>query len=338
MTKTIILVGGEGTRLRPLTYTRPKPMLPVVGTSILERKLAHLAQHGVTEAVLSVGYKPDAFIEAFPSGVACGVTLHYAVEPTPLDTAGAIRFAAGVAGWLLESEPIVVVNGDVLTELDLTAQLKRHGETGAEATLALTQVEDPSAFGVVPTDSNGRVLAFVEKPPRDEAPTNWINAGTYILNPSVFARIPDGRKVSIERETFPTIAAEGRLFAIHSPAYWLDAGTPQLFLQANTDWLDRHHGGRSSVGHGATVAADAVIVRSVIGDGCVIGSGTHLTDAVLLPGVKVGARSIVKQSIVGSDVTIGADTEISGVSVIGDGVTVEATTVLNGERVSLNVS
>ncbi len=338
MTKAIILVGGEGTRLRPLTYTRPKPMLPVVGISILERKLEHMAQHGVTEAVLSLGYKPDAFIEAFPSGVAGGVTLHYAVEPSPLDTAGAIRFAAGAAGWLDETEPIVVVNGDVLTELDLTAQLARHRESGAEATLALTQVEDPSAFGVVPTDADGRVLAFVEKPPRDEAPTDWINAGTYILNPSVFARIPEGRKVSIERETFPIIAAEGRLFAMHSPAYWLDAGTPQLFLQANTDWLDRHHGGRSSVGVGATVAADAVLVRSVIGDGCVVGSGAHLTDAVLLPGVNVGARAVVKHSIIGSDVTIGAGAEITGISVIGDGVTIESSTVLNGERVGLNVT
>ncbi len=336
MTKAIILVGGEGTRLRPLTYTRPKPMLPVAGVSILERKLEHMAKHGVTEAVLSLGYKPDAFIQAFPGGVVCGVQLHYAVEPSPLDTAGAIRFAAGAVGWLNETEPMVVVNGDVLTELDLTAQIERHRETGAEATLALTQVEDPSAFGVVPTDESGRVVAFVEKPPRDEAPTDWINAGTYILNPSVFARIPEGRKVSIERETFPAIAAEGRLYAIHSPAYWLDAGTPQLFLQANTDWLDRHHQGGSCIGSNATVAADAVIVRSVIGDGCVVGSKARLTDAVLLPGVQVGSNVVVKQSIVGGNVTIGAGAEITEISVIGDGVIIEPSVVLRAERVGLN--
>lgn len=336
MTKAIILVGGEGTRLRPLTYTRPKPMLPVAGVSILERKLEHMARHGVTEAVLSLGYKPDAFIQAFPTGSACGVTLHYAVEPSPLDTAGAIRFAAGAAGWLDETEPLVVVNGDVLTEIDLTAQLARHRETGAEATLALTQVEDPSAFGVVPTDDSGRVIAFVEKPPRDEAPTDWINAGTYILNPSVFARIPEGRKVSIERVTFPAIAAEGGLYAIHSPAYWLDAGTPQLFLQANTDWLERHQRGRSCVGAGVTVAADAVIVRSVIGDGCVVESKARLTDAVLLPGVRVGAKAVVRQSIIGGNVVIGAGAEITETSVIGDGVTIEPTVVLRGERVGLN--
>ncbi len=336
MTKAIILVGGEGTRLRPLTYTRPKPMLPVVGVSILERKLEHLAKHGVTEAVLSLGYKPDAFIEAFPAGVVCGVKLHYAVEPSPLDTAGAIRFAAGAVGWLDETEPMVVVNGDVLTELDLTAQLARHSETGAEATLALTQVEDPSAFGVVPTDADGRVIAFVEKPPRDQAPTDWINAGTYILNPSVFARIPDGRKVSIERETFPAIAAEGRLYAMHSPAYWLDAGTPKLFLQANTDWLDRHHQGSSCIGAGATVAADSVVLRSVIGDGCVIESKARLTDAVLLPGVHVGAKAVVKQSIVGGNVTIGAGAQIAETTVIGDDVTIDANVCLHGERVGLN--
>jgi mannose-1-phosphate guanylyltransferase len=335
MTKAIILVGGEGTRLRPLTYTRPKPMLPVVGVSILERKLEHLARHGVTEAVLSLGYKPDAFIQAFPTGVAAGVTLHYAVEPSPLDTAGAIRFAAGAVGWLDETEPMVVVNGDVLTELDVTAQLARHAETGAEATLALTQVEDPSAFGVVPTDDAGRVVAFVEKPPRDEAPTDWINAGTYILNPSVFGRIPEGRKVSIEREVFPAIAAEGRLFAIHSPAYWLDAGTPQLFLQANTDWLDRHHGGASSSVGAASIAADAVIVRSVIGDGCVVESKAHLVDAVLLAGTTVGAGATVKQSIVGSDARIGAGAVVTDTTVVGDNVSVDPGTVLRNERVGV---
>jgi mannose-1-phosphate guanylyltransferase len=336
MGKAIILVGGEGTRLRPLTYTRPKPMLPVAGVSILERKLAHMASHGITEAVLSLGYKPDAFIQAFPSGEACGVKLHYAVEPSPLDTAGAIKFAAGDAGWLGLDEPIVVVNGDVLTELDLTAQIAQHATTGAEATLALTQVEDPSAFGVVPTDADGRVVAFVEKPPRDEAPTDWINGGTYILNPSVFARIPDGRKVSIERETFPLIAATGGLFAIQSGAYWLDAGTPALYLQANTDWLDRHHNGASVVGKNAVVAANATIVRSVIGDGVTIGAGAHLVDAVLLPGVTVGANAVVKHSLIGSDVVIGKRAEIVEMTVLGDGVEVDPTSILRGERVCVS--
>jgi mannose-1-phosphate guanylyltransferase len=336
MGKAIILVGGEGTRLRPLTYTRPKPMLPVAGVSILERKLEHLASHGITEAILSLGYKPDAFIEAFPTGEVAGVTLHYAVEPSPLDTAGAIRFAATAVGWLGLTEPLVVVNGDVLTELDLSAQMVRHLETGAEATLALTQVEDPSAFGVVPTDTDGRVIAFVEKPPRDEAPTDWINGGTYIINASVLDRIVDGRKVSIEREVFPMIAAEGRLYAIQSPTYWLDAGTPSLLVQANTDWLDRHHGGRAVIGAGSSIAPDAIIIRSVIGDGATIAAGAKLVDAVLLPGVTVGAGAIVTSSLIGSDVVIGSNAEVYDFSVLGDGVEVEASAVVRNERMALN--
>jgi mannose-1-phosphate guanylyltransferase len=336
MGKAIVLVGGEGTRLRPLTYTRPKPLLPVAGVSILERKLQHLASHGITEAILSLGYKPDAFIEAFPSGEVSGVTLHYAVEPSPLDTAGAIRFAAAEVGWLGLDEPLVVVNGDVLTELDLTAQMHNHLETGAEATLALTQVEDPSAFGVVPTDDDGRVIAFVEKPPRNEAPTDWINGGTYVINASVLDRISEGRKVSIEREIFPTIAAEGKLFAVQSPAYWLDAGTPSLLIQANTDWLDRHNGGRAVVGIGSSIAADAIIIRSVIGEGATIASGAKLVDAVLLPGVSVGIGAIVTSSLIGSHVTIGNGAEVYDFSVLGDGVEVEASAVVRAERMALN--
>jgi mannose-1-phosphate guanylyltransferase len=336
MSKAIILVGGEGTRLRPLTYTRPKPMLPVVGISILERKLAHLALHGITEAVLSLGYKPDAFMAAFPNGEASGVTLKYAVEPSPLDTAGAIRFAAESAGYLGLDEPMVVVNGDVLTGLDLSAQLETHRTNGAEATLALTQVDDPSAFGVVPTDDRGRVIAFVEKPPKDEAPTDWINAGTYVLNPSVFARIPLHRKVSIERETFPVIAAEGRLYAVHSPSYWIDAGTPSLFLQANAECLRDDHDANSFVSSSASVDPSARITMSVIDRDCVVEARARVTRSVLLPGVRVCAGAVVEDSIVGEGVVVGQRTSITGVTVVGDRVEIADDTSLCGERVTLN--
>lgn len=161
--KAVVLVGGEGTRLRPLTLSTPKQMLPIVGMPMIERVLAHLASHGVDEAVLSLGYLPDAFKEAYPQGRASGVKLTYAVESEPLDTAGAVRFAATYAGL---NETFVVVNGDVLTDLDLTSLVAFHRERGAEGTIALHPVADPSAFGVVPTDSDGRVTAFVEKPPR----------------------------------------------------------------------------------------------------------------------------------------------------------------------------
>ena len=208
--KAVVLVGGEGTRLRPLTLSAPKQMLPIVGVPMIERVLGHLARHGVDEAVLSLGYLPDAFMEAYPDGRAAGIRLFYAVEPEPLDTAGAVRFAATLAGI---AETFVVVNGDVLTDLDLTSLVAFHRERRAEGTIALHPVADPSAFGVVPTDEEGRVTAFVEKPPRDEAPTNEINAGTYVLEASVLARIPEGGRVSIERETFPAMVRDRRLFA-----------------------------------------------------------------------------------------------------------------------------
>jgi mannose-1-phosphate guanylyltransferase len=334
MTKAVVLVGGEGTRLRPLTYTRPKPLLPVVGRSILERKLEHLAVHGIVEVVLSLGYKPDAFRAAFPEGRAGGVSVSYAVEPTPLDTAGAIRFAIESVGWTMDA-PFVVVNGDVLTDLDLSEQLQFHVARDAEATLALTRVEDPSAFGVVATTADGRVTQFVEKPNREDAPTDWINAGTYVLNPSVLARIPKDKRSSIEREIFPLIAQEGRLFALQSDAYWLDAGTPMLFIQANTDWLDNHYGSRSIVGNGARIDATATMTRSSIGDGVVIGPGAKVTDSVLLPGARIGARAVVRQSIIGANALVSDGADVADGSVIGDGAVVEPRSVLRAERVAL---
>jgi mannose-1-phosphate guanylyltransferase len=213
-------------------------MLPIVGVPMIERVLTHLVSHGVDEAILSLGYLPHAFMEAYPEGVAAGIKLTYAVEPAPLDTAGAVRFAADVGRV---DETFVVVNGDVLTDLDLSGLIDFHRLRQAEGTIALHPVPDPSAFGVVPTDTEGRVTAFVEKPPRDEAPTNQINAGTYVLEASVLERIPSGGRVSIERETFPAMVRDGVLFAQSDDGYWLDTGTPAAFLQANLDLLS---GGR----------------------------------------------------------------------------------------------
>ncbi len=204
--RAVVLVGGFGTRLRPLTAHTPKQMLPIVDRPMIERVVARLADHGVTDAVLSLGYRPDAFLEAYPDDTCAGVALHYAVEPEPLDTAGAIRFAALDGGI---EDTFVVVNGDVLTDLDVGALWAFHQRTGAEGTIALTPVDDPSRYGVVPIDDDGRVEAFVEKPPPGTAPTNWINAGTYVLEPSVLDRIPAGRRVSIERATFPEMVADG---------------------------------------------------------------------------------------------------------------------------------
>ncbi len=358
--RAVVLVGGEGTRLRPLTLTTPKQMLPICEQPMIERVVGHLAAHGIDEVVLSLGYKPDAFLDAYPDGRVGGVAVTYAVEPTPLDTAGAIRFAAVAAGV---AETFVVANGDVLTDADLGALVAFHRERGATATIGLTPVDDPSSFGVVPTDEEGRVTAFIEKPPRDEAPTNYINAGFYVLEPAVLDRIaPDGR-VSIERETFPALAAAGSLFARGSDAYWLDTGTPDLYLRAQRDLVLGVRGwppapgavedprlgrgvwrlgevdatgaavARSLLGRGATVAAGATVDASVVGAGAVVEAGAAVTDAVLLPGSRVAAKAVVEHAVVGPGATVGQRCRVSGMSVIGAGAVVASGSELDGERV-----
>src|SRR4029450_4767888 len=207
--RAIVLVGGFGTRLRPLTHHRPKQMLPIVNRPMIEHVVGHLVGHGVDDVVLSLGYQPDGFRDAYPRGRCAGATLHYAVEPEPLDTAGAIGFAARDAGI---DERFLVVNGDVLTDLDVTAFPAFHRPRGPEATVSLHRVDAPSRYGVVLPDAGGRVSAFVEKP-CGEAASDLINAGTYVLEPSVLDRIPQGRSVSVERETFPDMASHRSLDA-----------------------------------------------------------------------------------------------------------------------------
>ncbi len=320
--RAVVLVGGEGTRLRPLTWTTPKQMLPVGGRPMIERVLEGLATHGIDEAVLSLGYRPDAFIDTYPDGRCAGVALRYAVEDEPLDTAGAIRFAA------LESalaEPFVVVNGDVITDLDVTGLVRFHRQSGAEATIALTPVEDPSRFGVVPTDTSGRVVAFIEKPASGEAPTNLINAGTYVLEPSVIDRIPDGRRVSIERETFPSLVEQGRLYALASGAAWLDAGTPATYLEANLRYAE-------DPDRSCRRADGAAVKDSVVGSGVEFGPGSVVESSVLMDGVVIGEGSEVRGSIVGPGATIGAGSTVESLSVIGAGFEVAAGVHLTGER------
>jgi NDP-sugar pyrophosphorylase family protein len=325
---------------------------------MIERVLGHLAEHDIGEAVLSLGYLPDAFMEAYPDGRIAGMGVTYAVEPEPLDTAGAVRFAATHAGV---DDTFVVVNGDVLTDLDLTALVAFHRTRRAEGTIALHPVADPSAFGVVPTDQDGRVLAFVEKPPRDEAPTNEINAGTYILEPSVLERIPAGGRVSIERETFPAMVRDGRLFARSDETYWLDTGTPAAYLEANFDYLYRKRGpvvapgavdrgdgvllqgvselegdvvGPAVVFSGCVVEAGARIERSILGPGTVVSSGAVVADSVLMAGCHVAADAKVAGSIMGPRSIVGQRGDVRAVSVLGADAVVSSGTLVDGERVS----
>ncbi|MCB0975821.1 MAG: NDP-sugar synthase [Acidimicrobiales bacterium] len=327
--KAIVLVGGFGTRLRPLTETRPKQMLPIVNRPMIEHVIDHLALYGVEEAVLSMGYRPDAFADAYPDGRCGGVELHYAIEPEPLDTAGAIGFAAREAGI---DERFVVVNGDILTDLDLRALVAFHDDHHGEGTIALHQVEDPSAFGVVPTAEDGRVLAFVEKPPREEAPTDLINAGTYVLEPSVLDRIAADRKVSIEREVFPAMVADGALFALPGNTYWIDTGTHAKYLSAQMDLLDGVRGEPAAgVDPSAVISPGAIVERSVLGPGVTVADGAVVRGSVLMAGSRVDARAVVEDSIVGAAAVVESDVSLNALTVLGDGASVAAGARLSGE-------
>jgi mannose-1-phosphate guanylyltransferase len=336
--QAVVLVGGFGTRLRPLTHTRPKQMLPIVHRPMIEHVVDHLARYGVDEVVLSLGYQPDAFAQAYPDGHCRGVRLVYAVEPEPLDTAGAIRFAAAHAGV---GQRFLAVNGDVLTDLDVGELVAFHDDRGAEATIFLHPVDDPSRYGVVPTDESGRVLAFAEKPPRETAPTNLINAGIYVLEPSVLDRIPTGRQVSIERETFPALVADGGVYARPGATYWIDTGTPQAYLQAQLDVLDGVRDAAGLVEPGpdpgvhptAVVAPTATVVRSVIGAHAVVAAGARVERSVLLPHAEVGEGGVVADSALGERARVAAGAMVVGGTVIGDGEVVEAGTRLDGARV-----
>ncbi|MFN8040252.1 MAG: NDP-sugar synthase [Acidimicrobiales bacterium] len=328
--KAVVLVGGFGTRLRPLTLHTPKQMLPMVGVPMIERVVRSLAGGGVTDAILSLGYRPDAFLEAYPDDQCAGVHLHYAVEPEPLDTAGAVRFAALDAG--LDSR-FLVVNGDVLTDLDVGALWDFHVASGAEGTIALTRVDDPSRYGVVPIDDAGRVEAFVEKPEPGTAPSHWINAGTYVLEPSVLDRIPDGRKVSIERATFPAMVDDGTLFAQHSDAYWVDAGTPATYLESQLDLVDGTRANEVGVDPGADIDPAAKVDHAVVYAGAQVQAGAVVENAAVLAGAVVGANAVVRDSIVGPGARIGDGAELSELTVIGADEQVEAGAVLSAARV-----
>ncbi|MGH9043932.1 MAG: sugar phosphate nucleotidyltransferase [Acidimicrobiales bacterium] len=343
--KAVVLAGGEGTRLRPLTFALPKQMLPVVGRPMLERVLEHLGAHGVDEVVLSLQYMPAVFRHAYPANRAAGMALRYATEPEPLDTAGAIRFAAEQIGI---ADTFVVANGDILTDLDLSGLVSFHRMKRAEATIHLHPVRDPSRFGVVVCDDEGAVTKFIEKP-TGRPPSNLINAGTYVLEPTFLDRVRLGERTSIERTTFPQMATGGRLYAMADDAYWIDTGTPSAFLKASLDVLDGVRGDLISqrseapqggqvvepcfFGSGVTLAKGAIADRSVIGQGCVLARGALVRESVLMDEVTVGEGAQLTGSVVGSRATIGSGCRLEPGSVIGFGARLEPDRIVAGERV-----
>ncbi|MGH2710377.1 MAG: sugar phosphate nucleotidyltransferase [Actinomycetota bacterium] len=319
--KAVVLVGGEGTRMRPLTETIPKPLLPFMNRPFLAHVLDHLARHGVDEVVCSSPYLESVFHEFLESRRDLAPRVRWVTEEKPLGTAGAI---AGARELL--DDTFFALNGDVLTDLDLGALASLHRERGAVATIALTRVEDSRPFGLVETDDDGRVLAFREKP--EELVPGTINAGTYVLEPSVLDRIPAGEMVSIERETYPGLISEGApVFGYTASGYWRDLGTPQAYLAAHLDALNgliegyRDLSGpliaaRAAINPGATVATGVVI-----GMGAEVASGAVLDRSVLHAGCRVGTLARVRDSVLGPGSSVGERAELTGV-VLGEGASV----------------
>ena len=315
--QAIVLVGGEGTRLRPLTETVPKPALTLVDRPFLAYMIEWLAGHGVGEVVLACGFLPDVLREALGGEEErAGVSIRYVVEPDRRGTAGAIRFAADELGDDLD-DSFLALNGDVLTDLDLTALLRTHVSAGARATIALHPVEDSSAYGLVRTDADGAVLEFTEK--TGEAVPGEINAGMYALERSVLDLIPPGEEVSIERDVFPRLVGAG-LHGLRLDGYWMDIGTPERYLEASWDILEGRVETRVAptapgmlVGAGAEVAEGATIgPRAVLGAGCRVEPGATVRDSVLLEGCLVGEGASVSGSILSSGVEVAAGASLEG--------------------------
>jgi mannose-1-phosphate guanylyltransferase len=325
--QAVILVGGEGTRLRPLTSNMPKPVVPLVDRPFMAYMLEWVRRHGVDDVIMSCGFKADSVREALGDGSAYGVSLRFVEEPEPRGTAGALKYAEE-----LLAERFLMLNGDVLTDMDLTAQLAQHEATGAVGTLALVPVADPSAYGLVRTGDDHAVRGFLEKPSADQIDTNLISAGAYVLERSVLDMIEPDRNVSIEREIWPALVGNGLYAFPHHHAYWLDIGTPGTYLKATSDILegfvqteaverigrdctiapDAHVGSTAVLGDGVTIGADARVERSVLLGGAVVGDGCVIEDAIVCAGVRIGDRTeVLHGAVLGEGVAIGADNVLS---------------------------
>lgn len=332
-TEAILLVGGKGTRLRPLTVHTPKPMIPAAGVPFLTHQLARARAAGVEHIVLATSYLAEVFEPHFGDGSALGLHLEYVTETDPLGTGGAIRNVAHLLR-AAPGDPVLVFNGDILTGLDIPALVATHRRDGADVSLHLTKVEDPRAFGLVPTDPDGRVTAFLEKPQTpEEIVTDQINAGAYVFTRSVIDTIPTGRPVSVERETFPGLLAAGaRLRGMVDSTYWLDLGTPAAFVRGSADLVLGHapspavpgRRGERLVLPGAEVAADAKLSGGTcVAEGAVVGPGARVEGSTVLAGAHIEADAVVRDSLVGAGARIGSRTVLDG-AVVGDGAVIGA--------------
>ena len=341
--EAVLLVGGQGTRLRPLTVHTPKPMLPVAGVPCTEHQIARAREAGVTRVVLGTSYKPEVFTDYFSDGSRFGVELVYATEDVPLGTGGAIKH---VTPYLQSGpdDPVLVFNGDILSGHDIAAQVQHWRDDDADVSLYLTRVDDPRAYGLVPTDTDGRVLQFLEKPTTpEEIVTDQINAGCYVFRRSVIDAIPSGRPVSVERETFPgLLAARAVVTGFVDDGYWLDLGTPLAFVQGSRDLVMGRAPSPALPGPvgdflvmpGAEVEPDALLRGGTfVGAGATVGSGAVVEGSAVFDGAAVAADAFVRDSVIGSGAVGGSGAHLDGV-VVGDRAVIGAgNELVRGARV-----
>ncbi|MFC2033820.1 sugar phosphate nucleotidyltransferase [Chloroflexota bacterium] len=341
--KAVILVGGKATRLLPLTHNTPKAIVPILNRPFLEYAIHHLSQHNVNEIVLAQGHLARPIENQLGDGTQFGIRISYVVESTPLGTAGAIKNAEKHL-----NETLLVLNGDIITDLDITSMVDFHHEKRAKVTIAITPVDDPTSYGLVETEADNRILSFLEKPDKNEVNTNMINAGTYVMEPEVVASIPPQTNFSFERQVFPQLLSQGEsIYAYSTPSYWIDMGTPGKYLQLHRDLLSgkcRTYRtitdkeviiGKNSNVHPTAQIEGPVIIGSncsigervkligpvVIGDGCTILEDSIIKDCVIWRNVNLGPRVNLKNSILADNCCFNSDS-IGIEAVIGDNVTV----------------
>lgn len=344
--KALVLAGGFGTRLRPLSCTRPKMLFPLANQTLLDWTLKNLSEGGVDTVVLAVNYMAEALVRYFgPTKFDLGII--YSREGRPLGTGGPIKKAEDL---LVDDEPFLVLNGDVISDIDYRRIVEYHKSKGAAATIALIRVPDPSRYGAVEMDTEGRVLRFVEKPEKGEAPSNLINAGIYVFEKEVVDYIPAERKVSTEKEVFPILAKEGKLYGLEIHGLWLDIGVPEAYLQANESILERLDGPRrgedcevhksaevmepSYLGKGVRIGAKSVVgPNTSISDHVHIGEGCRIENSVIFAGATIGDYSSVRNAIIGENATLERWVKVESGSLIGD-----YTTILDGVTITEGVT
>jgi len=334
--KALVLAGGFGTRLRPLSCTRPKMLFPIANNALLDWTLKNLSEGGVETVVLAVNYMAEALVRYFgPTKFDLGII--YSREERPLGTGGPIKKAEEL---LRDGDPFLVLNGDIIADINYRRLVEYHREKGGLATIALIKVPDPSRYGSVELDRNDRVLRFVEKPEMGMAPSNLINAGVYVLEKEVLDYIPAGRKVSTEKEVFPVLAKEGKLFGYESHGFWVDIGVPEAYLEANQLVLSKmvtqgfSDGAEvdptakilspSYLGTGVMVGAHSVIgPNTSISDHVHIGEGCRIENSIIFPGATIGDYSSVRNAIIGENSTLERWVKVESGALIGDYVTIE---------------